>query len=217
MRNASMLGPRHTITDIIRQQQQWFREQSQRWASLQAPVADAVPDKAEDSLNSLPEISHFGPNPGALRMFVHLPEELPPGAPLVVVLHGCTQSATAFDHATGWSGLASQFGFALLLPEQRSANNPKDCFNWFAASDNRRGAGEAFSISQMIDWMLANHSLDPKRVYIMGLSAGGAMATVMLATYPEIFAAGAVIGGLPYGSATHPRQARPAMDGKRDA
>jgi feruloyl esterase len=219
--NASMLGPRQTITDIIRQQQRWFREQSRRWASLNVPVAnvpvaDDVPDKAEDSLPSLPEIADFGSNPGALRMLVHLPEGLPPNAPLVVVLHGCTQSATAFDLASGWSDLASQFGFALLLPEQRRANNPKDCFNWFASGDNRRGFGEALSIRQMIDWMLANHGLDPKRVYIMGLSAGGAMATVMLATYPEIFAAGAIIGGLPYGSATDARHARPAMDGKRN-
>jgi feruloyl esterase len=218
-RNASMLGPRHTITDIIRQQQRWFREQSQRWAplSVPVPVADAVPDKAEDSSASLPEIVDFGSNPGALRMFVHLPEGLPPSAPLVVVLHGCTQSAADFDRATGWSDLASQFGFALLLPEQQPANNPKSCFNWFASGDNRRGFGEALSIRQMIDWMLANHGLDPKRVYIMGLSAGGAMATVMLATYPEIFAAGAIIGGLPYGSATDARHARPAMAGKRNS
>src|SRR5690349_7390503 len=104
-----MLGPRHTITDIIRQQQQWFREQSQRWASFNVPVAvpvaDAVQDKAEDSSASLPEITDFGSNPGALRMFVHLPEGLPPSAPLVVVLHGCTQSAADFDRATGWSDL----------------------------------------------------------------------------------------------------------------
>ena len=211
-----MLGPRQTITDIIRQQQSWLREQSRRWASFSIPVADAVPDKAEEATAGLPEIfSDFGSNPGALRMLVHLPEGLPPGAPLVVVLHGCTQSAAAFDRACGWSDLASQFGFALLLPEQRLSNNPKDCFNWFDVRDTRRGAGEVLSIRQMIDWMLANHGLDPKRVYVMGLSAGGSMATAMLAAYPEIFAAGAIIGGLPYGSATNARQARPAMDGKR--
>jgi len=179
------------------------------------PVANAGADKTGDTQGGLTEIAGFGSNPGALRMLVHLPEDLPPGAPLVVVLHGCTQSAADFDRAGGWSDLASQFGFALLLPEQRRVNNSKDCFNWFAANDIRRGAGEAFSIRQMIDWMLANHGLDPERVYVTGLSAGGSMAAVMLATYPEIFAAGAIIGGLPYGSATDARQARPAMAGKR--
>jgi poly(hydroxyalkanoate) depolymerase family esterase len=208
-------GPRPNLTDIVRQQQWWLREQSRRWASFSRPVADTVPDKAEDSEASLTEIADFGSNPGALRMLVHLPEGLPPGAPLVVVLHGCTQRAAAFDRAVGWSDLASQFGFALLLPEQRRANNSKDCFNWFAASDTRRDAGEACSIREMIAWMLANHDLDPKRVYVTGLSAGGAMASAMLATYPEIFAAGAIIGGLPYGSATEARHARPAMAGTR--
>jgi len=178
-------------------------------------VADAAPDKTDDSQAGLTEIAGFGSNPGALRMLVHRPEGLPPGAPLVVVLHGCTQSAAAFDRAVGWSDLASQFGFAVLLPEQRPANNAKTCFNWFAASHTCRGAGEAASIRQMIAWMLTNHSLDPERVYVTGLSAGGAMAMAMLATYPETFTAGAIIGGLPYGSATNARQARPAMAGER--
>jgi poly(hydroxyalkanoate) depolymerase family esterase len=212
-----VLGPRQTITDIIRQQQRWLREQSRRWVSLNMPVADAEPEKTDDSEAGLTEIADFGSNPGALRMLVHLPENLLPDAPLVVALHGCTQIAAAFDRACGWSELASQAGFALLLPEQRLTNNSKGCFNWFAASDTRRDAGEALSIRQMIDWMLLNRGLNSKRVYIAGLSAGGAMATVMLATYPEVFAAGAVIGGVPYGSATNARQARPAMAGKRNA
>ena len=82
-------------------------------------MANAGADKALDTQVGLTEIADFGSNPGALRMLVHLPEGLPPGAPLVVVLHGCTQSAADFDRAVGWSDLAPQFGFALLLPEQR--------------------------------------------------------------------------------------------------
>jgi poly(hydroxyalkanoate) depolymerase family esterase len=212
-----VLGPRQTITDIIRQQQRWLREQSRRWVSLNMPVADAEPEKTDDSEAGLTEIADFGSNPGALRMLVFLPDNLLPDTPLVVALHGCTQIAAAFDRACGWSELASQAGFALLLPEQRLTNNSKGCFNWFATGDTRRDAGEALSIRQMINWMLLKHGLNSKRVYIAGLSAGGAMATVMLATYPEVFAAGAIIGGVPYGSATDARQARPAMAGKRNA
>ncbi len=183
------------------------------------PVAHAVsPDKeADDSRAGLTEIADFGSNPGALRMLVHLPEGLPPSAPLVVVLHGCTQSAAAFDRATGWSDLASQFGLRLaVVPGQRRANNPKRCFNWFTAGDTRRDAGEALSIRQMVDRMVAGSALDPGRVYVEGLSAGGAMAAAVLAAYPELFAGGAVIGGVPYGAATNARQARPAMAGRLD-
>jgi poly(hydroxyalkanoate) depolymerase family esterase len=131
----------------------------------------------------------------------YIPKGLPTGAPLVVVLHGCTQTAAGYDHAAGWSRAADRHGFALLFPEQRRANNPNLCFNWFSAADTSRGGGEALSIRQMIAAMDAAHGIDPSRIFITGLSAGGAMAAVMLATYPEVFAGGAVIAGLPYGTA----------------
>ena len=211
-----MPRPPQIIANIVRQQQQWLRKQGQRWRSFRLPMPAAAPDATEDIQSHLIEITNFGTNRGSLRMLIHLPEGLPPGAPLVVVLHGCTQSAAAFDRACGWSDLADRFGFALLLPEQRQANNAKDCFNWFAAGDTRRGSGEALSIREMIGWMVAQHSLDPGRVYVAGLSAGGSMAVAMLATYPEVFAGGAIIGGMPYGSAIGSRQARPAMSGKQN-
>lgn len=157
------------------------------------------------------EVTGFGTNPGGLRMLCFVPPDLPPGAPLVVLLHGCTQTAAGYDHGTGWSNLARRHGFALLLPEQRRANNPNLCFNWFEPADTRRDAGEALSIRQMIARMVRDHRLDPRRVYITGLSAGGAMASVMLATYPEVFAAGAIIGGLPYGAAGSVQEAFEAM------
>lgn len=153
----------------------------------------------------------FGSNPGALRMLSFVPEGLPAGAPLVVVLHGCTQTAAGYDRGTGWSALARQLGFALLLPEQRTANNHNRCLNWFEPGDTARGAGEALSIRQMVTHMLAGHRLDPARVFVTGLSAGGAMTSVMLATYPEVFAAGAIVAGLPYGAAANMQQAFEAM------
>lgn len=153
----------------------------------------------------------FGSNPGNLIMRSFLPDLLPPSAPLVVVLHGCTQTAVSYDHGAGWSTLARQFGFALLFPEQQRSNNPNLCFNWFLPEDTRRDRGETLSIREMIDRMVSEHRLDPKRVFITGLSAGGAMTGSLLACYPEVFAAGAIIAGLPYGCATNTQEALAAM------
>ena len=159
----------------------------------------------------LVETSSFGSNPGALRMWSYLPPSLPAKAPLVVVLHGCGQTAAGYEFGAGWSMLARRYGFALLMPEQQKANNPQGCFNWFSPEDIRRGHGEAASIRAMVEQMVRTHKLDRKRIFITGLSAGGAMSAVLLATYPDVFSAGAVIAGLPYGVAHNVRQALHAM------
>jgi poly(hydroxyalkanoate) depolymerase family esterase len=159
----------------------------------------------------LAEIAGFGANPGDLRMFAFVPDQLQPKPALVVVLHGCGQTAAGYDMGAGWSSLAEQFGFALLMPEQRSSNNPNTCFNWFNPEDTARDHGEACSIRQMIARMVSDHGIDAQRIFVTGLSAGGAMTSVMLATYPEIFAGGAVIAGLPYGVATNVREALNGM------
>jgi feruloyl esterase len=129
----------------------------------------------------------------------------------VVVLHGCTQSAGRYDLGAGWSTLAQRHGFVLLLPEQTPANNPKTCFNWFLPGDTARDRGEALSIRQMIERTIEARGIDRSRVFITGLSAGGAMAAAMLAVYPEVFSAGAIIAGLPYGSAGNVQQAFESM------
>lgn len=159
----------------------------------------------------LVETTGFGTNPGELRMLSYLPETLAAGPALVVVLHGCGQTAAGYDLGAGWSLLAKHYGFALLMPEQQLANNAQNCFNWFAPQDSRRGSGEASSIRQMIARMASDHKIDPHRIFITGLSAGGAMTSVMLAAYPEVFAAGAIIAGLPYGVATNVREALNGM------
>ncbi|WP_210485208.1 extracellular catalytic domain type 1 short-chain-length polyhydroxyalkanoate depolymerase [Microvirga antarctica] len=150
----------------------------------------------------LDEIDETGPNPGNLRMFRYSPPDMRANAALVVVLHGCTQRAAAYADGAGWVELADRFGFCLLMPEQRRTNNPNLCFNWFLPGDTTRGAGEVTSIREMISRTVADCRIDPSRVFITGLSAGGAMTSAMLATYPEVFAGGAVIAGLPYQSAT---------------
>ncbi len=167
----------------------------------------------------LSDMEDFGSNPGALRARYYIPTDLGASdqdrhAPLVVVLHGCTQNADAYDHGSGWSQLADELGFALLFPEQRRANNPNRCFNWFAPGDSARDAGEPLSIRQMIAAMLAAHPIDEARIYVTGLSAGGAMTSIMLATYPELFAGGAIIAGLPYGAAASVPEAFARMRGE---
>ena len=159
----------------------------------------------------LAEIPDFGENPGALRMFSYLPPDLAKRPALVVVLHGCGQDARSYDHGAGWSTLAKRYGFALLMPQQQEVNNANTCFNWFNPEDVGRDRGEAASIRRMIDKMVHDHDIDPRRIYITGLSAGGAMTSAMLAIYPEVFAAGAVIAGLPFGIAGNVREALSGM------
>ena len=150
----------------------------------------------------------FSSNPGNLRA-VATPG--PKGAPLVVVLHGCGQTAAGYDAGTGWSRLAAERGFAVLAMEQKPANNPGTCFDWFLPEDTRRGEGEVESIAAAIRQMIAQHGLDGTRVFVTGLSAGGAMTAAMLACYPDMFAAGAIIAGLPYGAAQNVRDALETM------
>nr|WP_246742521.1 PHB depolymerase family esterase [Microvirga splendida] len=152
--------------------------------------------------NRLTEVSGFGANPGNLRMLTYVPEAVSASPALVVVLHGCTQTAAGYDHGSGWSALADRYGFILLYAEQREANNPKRCFNWFQLGDIERDKGEACSIRQMVEFAIKQHNVDRSRVFVTGLSAGGAMTATMLATYPEVFASGAIIAGLPYRCAT---------------
>jgi poly(hydroxyalkanoate) depolymerase family esterase len=182
---------------------------ARRWVCAMALLwVGAIHAAPEISLN---EVSIFGSNPGNLRMFKYVPPGLPAAAPLVVALHGCTQQASDYDDETGWTLLAQRHGFVLLLPQQQPANNPRLCFNWFNGSafsdwwlwyewgsDQDRDQGEALSIKQMVDRMKADHPIDPHRVYVTGLSGGGAMTAVMLATYPEVFAGGGILAGVPY-------------------
>lgn len=148
------------------------------------------------------QVTGFGSNPGNLQMFRYVPAGLPANAPVVVALHGCAQSASNYDAETGWVLLADRWKFTLVLPQQQTGNNSSRCFNWFEAGDISRGQGEALSIKQMVDRTLSDQAADPARVYVTGLSAGGAMTSVMLATYPDVFAGGAVIAGIPYNCGT---------------
>jgi feruloyl esterase len=161
---------------------------------------------------TLTSVASFGSNPGNLTMYSYRPDGLPSGAPLVVAMHGCTQNANDYFTNSGWRKYADLWHFALVLPEQKSANNSSSCFNWFETGDTARGGGEALSIRQMVDYAVANYGTDASRVYVTGLSAGGAMTAVMLATYPDVFAGGAIMAGLPYRCATSTTSAYSCMN-----
>ncbi len=178
------------------------------------PKLDRLPELGRGSRpdgGRLVEVRDFGSNPGNLRMFAFVPQQLQSSRALVVVLHGCSQTAAGYNHGAGWSTLAKHYGFALLMPEQVVSNNANGCFNWFNPDDIARERGEAASIRQMIARMVSDHHIDQRRIFITGLSAGGAMTSVMLATYPEVLAGGAIIAGLPYGVAGNVREALTGM------
>jgi feruloyl esterase len=196
---------RQTIEGLARHRTLWNKY------VREAEARHAYASSNDSRSNALVEVPDFGSNPGALRMLTFTPPGLAPSSALVVVLHGCTQTAASYDLGAGWSTLASRYGFALLLPEQQSSNNPKTCFNWFQRQDSTRGQGEPLSILQMIERAIRDFAIDPSRVFVTGLSAGGAMTSVMLATYPEVFAGGAIVAGLPYGAATNVQEALDSM------
>ena len=147
---------------------------------------------------ALEPVAEFGANPGDLDLFVHVPAAQEPGGALVVALHGCTQQASDFDDETGLVALAEAVPFVLLLPQQREANNPERCFNFFRREDNRPGRGESASIRAMVAHGVDRFEVDPAQVFVLGLSAGGSMTAVLLANYPDVFAAGGIVAGTPF-------------------
>ncbi|MEV6329037.1 PHB depolymerase family esterase [Streptomyces sp. NPDC051909] len=149
------------------------------------------------SAAGLTQVTGFGSNPGSLTMHAYAPDGLPAGAPLVLALHGCTQSASDYYAHSGWPKFADQYEFAVVFPQTTSANNANSCFNWFDSADSTRGQGEALSLKQMVDTAVARYGSDTGRVYITGLSAGAGMTANMLAAYPDVFAGGSIDSGLP--------------------
>ena len=135
--------------------------------------------------------------------------------PMVVMLHGCTQSADDFASGTQMNRLAQEHGFLVVYPEQALQANTSRCWNWFKPQDQARDAGEPSLIAGIVREVAQRHGADTHRIFVAGLSAGAAMAVVMGETYPEMFAGVGVHSGLPYGSAHDIPSAMAAMKGGR--
>jgi poly(hydroxyalkanoate) depolymerase family esterase len=170
------------------------------WTAAALVVAGSA--VAAAPAGSFGQVTGFGANPGNLSMYSYLPGGLPANAPLVVALHGCTQSAADYYQHSGWPQYADQWGFAVVFPQQSFANNPESCFDWYTPWDDGRGKGEAESIREMVSYAQSTYHVDAKRMYVTGLSAGGGMTSDLLADYPNLFAGGAIDSGLPAQCAT---------------
>lgn len=178
-------------------------------AACLSALAGAVPAGAA----GLTQVTSFGSNPGNLAMYEYAPANLPAGAPVVVALHGCTQSASDYFANSGWQKYADLWGFALVLPQTSSANNSLSCFSWFDSAKDTRGNGEAASVVSMVSKAVAQYGSDSHRVYVTGLSAGGGLTADLLADYPDVFAGGSVDSGLPAQCATTQSAASPCQTG----
>lgn len=156
-------------------------------------------------------LTHRGAQ-GSRDYRLYIPANRPPEPmALIVMLHGCTQSPEDFAIGTGMNALAEETGFLVAWPAQPQGANVQKCWNWFRPEDQARDSGEPAVLAGIVRDILRDHPADPSRVYVAGLSAGGAAAAIMGAAYPDVFAAIGVHSGLPVGSAQDVQSAFAAM------
>ncbi len=146
----------------------------------------------------------FNPfGPANAEPIVYVPQNVQGPVPVVVMLHGCTQDGSVFARATHMNTVADNNGFAVIYAQQSRTNNPLNCFNWFDSRNHRRGGPELQAIMDTISNLGSQIQIDPRRIYVAGFSAGGAMASLLMACYSDVFAAGAIHSGLAFAAASN--------------
>ena len=226
-------GPMHGVTETIRralataglaQAPQPFDSESVIDVTARLVPAGEEAQAAPDCNPSLGEAQRpgsfetheFSNRAGTRAYKVYVPAG-PADAPraMMVMLHGCTQSADDFAAGTQMNRLADEHGFLVVYPEQAAQANASKCWNWFKPQDQRRNAGEPSLIAGIVGEVAQRHGADPRRIFVAGLSAGAAMAVALGETYPELFVGVGAHSGLPYGSAHDIPSALAAMKGGR--
>lgn len=176
----------------------------------------ARPEKRARSGGSFDRHTFTGA-PGTLNYFVYRPANVTGAVPLIMMLHGCTQSAKDFARGTQMNALADEIGFIVAYPEQPRSANMQKCWNWFRPGDQGKASGEPAVIAGITREIMAGEPIDPARVYVAGLSAGGAAAAIMAEAFPELYVAAGIHSGLACGSARDMASAFAAMQGKGKA
>jgi poly(hydroxyalkanoate) depolymerase family esterase len=209
-------GPMAGVTETIRQALS-SSGMPEPTKPTRTPAADdstiditaRVLDAAPGTFQTLEFSNAFGTRAYKLYVPIHVAQT----PAMVVMLHGCTQSADDFAAGTQMNRLAEEHGFLVVYPEQAANANMSKCWNWFKAQDQVRDAGEPALIAGIVREVAARHQVDSRRIFVAGLSAGAAMAVVLGQTYPELFAAVGAHSGLPYASAHDIPSAMAAMKG----
>jgi len=158
---------------------------------------------------------HYSCSAGGRRYRLYVPSTAGEGLQgLIVMLHGCTQNPEDFAAGTGMNGLAEEHRLLIVYPAQTRGDNSMSCWNWFRPGDQMRNAGEPAIIAGLTEQVRDQYAIPNDRVFIAGLSAGGAMAAVMGETYPDLYEAIGIHSGLAYGSANDVMSAFAAMRGQ---